>query len=178
MRALNFITSLFILVFIVGFNACQTNNFPGEKEALQVVTRHFEAPSYKGYVEVLEIDELEGRESTYMDTRFYDLQFVMKVEVSKANVISRHFLPDRFQINEEWASSYHIRMERATTMEEKQEVKEFYNSRTFSEGKHRIGVNLTFSELDGRWFFSSLSMTPLREGKPFEKDDLKIGDDL
>lgn len=170
MRSLNSTSKLIILLFIAVLSGCQTNNYPGEREARHFINRHFEGPTYKGYVELVEIVEMEPRKTSYMGSNFYDLRLVIEVDVSKNYVVSRHFLPDHFQVNEEWGDAFQIRMEQADSPEEQQEIKEVFNANTFSKGKHLIGVNITFSELDERWVFNNLYMQPYEDEKPVGTD--------
>ncbi|MEE4175955.1 MAG: hypothetical protein V2I46_00450 [Bacteroides sp.] len=151
---------LFSTFLIPGMSGCKRDNVPGKRDVQMVLEDHFRREIYKDYVEVLDVDIVEGMEADYMGGKYYDVRINARIRVKKGHVISKRYTATSFEMNEEWAERYEEELAAAKTDEEREDVKNLFSNNTFSEGTHEIEGMLGFALLDEKWRLLTMMLGP------------------
>lgn len=152
---------LFFSTFLIpGMSGCKRDKVPGKRDVQMVLEDHFRREIYKDYVEVLDVDIVEGMEADYMGGKYYDVRINARIRVKKGFVVSKRFTATTFEVNEEWPGRYQKDLAEAKTEEEREEIDKLFNANTFSEGEHEIEGMLGFALLEGKWHLLSLMLGP------------------
>lgn len=138
-------------LIIPAITGCKGNKVPTHRDLKMVMQDHFKREIYKDYVEVLNVEVLEGAEAEFMGGQYYDAEIKVRIKVKKAYVISKRYTATSFEVNEEWAERFEKELAASQTEEEREEVRTLFNNNTFSEGEHTITGILGFALLDGKW---------------------------
>ena len=143
-----------------GLTGCKSGDVPGKRDLRLVLEDHFNRDIYKDYVEVIDVEILEGAEAEYMGGQYFDVRIKARIRVNKAFVVSKRYTATSFEVNEEWAEKYEQELAEAQTEEHREEVNSLFNANTFSEGEHTIEGILGFALLDGKWRLLTMMLGP------------------
>ncbi len=154
-------------------SSCQRTERPPVGAAHQALVNHFNLPAYRGLVEVVEVnyadhffDELGGSE-------FVDVMLEADILVKEGHVVSRIFTFGAFEVDPSWPAIRKSRIEQAPDEESRQAVRDLYERRTFSEGKHSIVAMITLTRIANQWAFLNLMLDSPDDSAPGFSDDFK-----
>lgn len=154
-----------IIVTVAGFAGCQSGSAPGLRQGRSWIEQHFANDLYKGLVNVVDVELVDAVEENYEGGLYRNLKLLATIDVKEDYVVSRLFTYNSFEVSEQWPRNFEAQMAAAQSDEERERIKNTFDSHAFSKGQHEISVYVEYIFMEDDWkvFSSSISAMDLNE---------------